>query len=177
MATAALRRIAIHDQRLMGKVERWRPPRWVRRWMLLVSRGGDGPLWGMAGLAILVDGGGARWTALGAAALAALLGIASFETIKLSFRRSRPQVATACGAAPPKPPDRYSFPSGHSLTAFAVSVPLMHAYPRLEPLLLFSAINIAISRVALGLHYITDVIAGSALGTLVGYICLCLLQR
>ena len=170
MGTAALQQIALHDQWLMRRVERWRAPRWIRRWMLLASRAGDGVLWYAAGVLILLQGGPERWSVFGAAAMAAGLAIASFEGLKHGFRRGRPCVSWACGAAPPKAPDRYSFPSGHTLTAFAIAMPLMHAYPRIEPLLLFCAVNIAISRILLGLHFLTDVLAGSALGCGVGYL-------
>ena len=55
------------------------------------------------------------------------------------------------------------------MTAFAVAVPLSMFYPALEPGLLFCAFSIALSRILLGLHFLSDVLAGSALGAAIGY--------
>ena len=67
------------------------------------------------------------------------------------------------------PPDQFSFPSGHSMTAFSVAVPLSLFYPSLEAGLLFCAVSIALSRIVLGLHFLSDIIVGSALGAVIGY--------
>jgi undecaprenyl-diphosphatase len=67
------------------------------------------------------------------------------------------------------PPDRFSFPSGHSITAFAIAVSLGLFYPAIFPGLLFLAVSVALSRILLGMHFLTDVLAGAALGTVLGY--------
>jgi undecaprenyl-diphosphatase len=64
--------------------------------------------------------------------------------------------------------DEYSFPSGHSLNAFAVGTVVALAFPLTTPLVLFMAGSIALSRVALGFHFAGDVIAGAALGVALG---------
>ena len=43
------------DQDLMRRFNRWRAPRWVRWWMLLATRAGDGWLWGLIGIAVLLS--------------------------------------------------------------------------------------------------------------------------
>ena len=58
-----------------------------------------------------------------------------------------------------------SFPSGHSTTAFAASVALAFFAPRWRLPLLALAALIAVSRVGLGVHYPSDVIAGAFVGT------------
>jgi undecaprenyl-diphosphatase len=63
------------------------------------------------------------------------------------------------------PPDQFSFPSGHTITAFAVAVTLGMFYPAMLPALLFCAFCIAASRVLLGMHFLSDVIVGALLGT------------
>ena len=55
------------------------------------------------------------------------------------------------------------------MTAFSVAVPLSLFYPAAEPALLFCAFSIALSRILLGLHFLSDVLVGSALGALIGY--------
>jgi undecaprenyl-diphosphatase len=80
--------------------------------------------------------------------------------LKRLARRVRPH----SGAAAPRY-DRYSFPSGHALNAFAACGLLSLAEPGLAAPSLAVAANIAVARVALGRHYATDVIAGGAIGT------------
>ena len=62
----------------------------------------------------------------------------------------------------------FLFPSGHTITAFAVAVPLGAYYPVLLPGLLFCALSIASSRIVLGLHYLSDVLAGILIGCTIG---------
>ena len=67
------------------------------------------------------------------------------------------------------PPDQFSFPSGHTITAFAVAVSLSMYYPEMLPGLLFCAVSIAVSRILLGMHFLSDVLAGAAIGSALGY--------
>ena len=66
------------------------------------------------------------------------------------------------------PPDQFSFPSGHTITAFAVAVSLSMFYPALLVGLLFCAVSVAASRILLGMHFLSDVLAGAAIGTAAG---------
>jgi undecaprenyl-diphosphatase len=153
------------DHRLMRRVNRWQPPRWVRIWMLCASRAGDGWLWWGLGAIILMAGGERRFMAAGAAALAAGIGVTTFLQLKKFFNRQRPCATEPHCWATLLPPDQFSFPSGHTISAFAVSVPLSYFYPDLTAGLLFCALSIAASRVMLGMHFLSDVLAGIAIGT------------
>jgi undecaprenyl-diphosphatase len=64
------------------------------------------------------------------------------------------------------PLDRYSFPSGHTLHAVSFTWQAVAHFPQLAWILIPLALLIALSRVVLGLHYPTDVIAGAAVGAL-----------
>jgi undecaprenyl-diphosphatase len=66
------------------------------------------------------------------------------------------------------PPDKFSFPSGHTMTAFAVWGVLFIGTPTLGSLYLVIAFLIALSRVFLGLHYPTDVLVGAVMGGSIG---------
>jgi undecaprenyl-diphosphatase len=158
------------DHHLMRRVNNWEAPRWVRLCVLGATRGGDGWLWYAMGLAILLFGGENRLAALGAAGLAAILSILLFIWLKRFAARPRPcQIEPHCWATL-LPPDQFSFPSGHTMTAFAVATPLLLFYPTLTIGLLFCAISIATSRILLGMHFLSDVLAGALIGTGLGYL-------
>jgi undecaprenyl-diphosphatase len=163
-----------NDMRLMKRVHRWRAPRWLRRWTVLVTRMGDGWLWYAFGVIILLFGGEQRYVAVGAGLAASLAGILVFRQLKLISKRPRPyQVEPHCWSMITSQ-DRFSFPSGHSMTAFSIMVSVGHFYPDLQVILLVLAVSIAASRIILGMHYLTDVIAGAAIGIGLGLASLCL---
>jgi undecaprenyl-diphosphatase len=168
--------ISTRDHSLMRRLNGWRPPRWVRIWMVLASRLGDGWLWYAIGLIVLLFGGANRFAAVGAAALSAAVSITLFLQLKKLAHRTRPCATERSCWATLLPPDQFSFPSGHSMTAFSVAVPLCFFYPSLEAGLLFCALSIAASRILQGLHFLSDVLVGSALGAILGYCVYCLFQ-
>jgi undecaprenyl-diphosphatase len=69
-----------------------------------------------------------------------------------------------------------SFPSGHAATSFAGAVILAYLFRRGLPLFSLLAVAIAYSRVYLGVHYPSDVLAGAALGAAVALLALALLR-
>lgn len=162
--------IATQDHRLLRRVQSWRLPRWVRLWMVCATRGGDGWAWYAQGLVILTWGGARRFTAVGAAGLAAGTGIALFLALKKTIGRKRPSSPQLGNWSKLLPPDQFSFPSGHSITAFAITLPVILSYPSLAGGLLVLAVSIAASRVVLGMHFLSDVVAGCLIGSGLGYL-------
>jgi undecaprenyl-diphosphatase len=160
--------IAARDHRLMRRVNRWSAPRWVRLWMICATRGGDGWLWYAMLAAVLLFGGAERYYAAGAAALAAGAGIALFLWLKRFTGRKRPCHFEPHCWATLLPPDQFSFPSGHTITAFAMAASLSAFYPELTIGLYFCALSIAASRILLGMHFLSDVLAGAVLGYWLG---------
>ena len=63
-----------------------------------------------------------------------------------------------------------SFPSGHSVTAFALAYVLSLTYPKGSPIFYTLAALVALSRVYLASHFLSDVVAGAALGLFAGWI-------
>jgi undecaprenyl-diphosphatase len=133
--------------------------------MLAATRGGDGWLWCAMGAVVLLFGGEARFRAVISAVLAAGAGIVLFLRVKRFTGRRRPCMFEPHCWAKLLPPDQFSFPSGHTITAFAVAVSLSLCYPALAAGLLFCAISVAVSRVLLGMHFLSDVLAGAMIGT------------
>jgi undecaprenyl-diphosphatase len=168
VARGVWNQIQSNDHRLMRRLHRWRAPRWFRILMILSTRMGDGWLWYVLGLILYFFGGPHRFAAVGAGASAAAVGILMFRTLKHTSRRQRPcEIEPHCWASI-LPPDKYSFPSGHSITAFAVAISIGMFYPELQAYLLVAAFLIASSRIILGMHFLSDVIAGSSIGIALG---------
>ena len=160
--------IAHRDHRLMRSINRWPAPRWIRIWMLCATRGGDGWLWYAMGLVVLLFGGEQRFRAVGAAALAAAVGILIFLRLKKITGRKRPCTIEPHCWARLLPPDQFSFPSGHTMTAFSIALVLCYFYRAVELPLGFFACSIAISRIVLGMHFLSDVLAGAVIGVGLG---------
>ena len=157
------------DFNLMRRLNRWRAPRWFRWWMLLATRAGDGWLWALIGIAVLLSPDAMRFRAIEAAACAVTCGIVLFHKVKRLVCRTRPRDIEPHCWAHIVTRDRFSFPSGHSTTAFAVAITLGSFYPEIMPVLLVLAANVAISRVVVGMHFLSDVLVGSGMGALLGY--------
>jgi len=164
--SAVLAFVSQRDERLSRKLKEWRPPRLLRLWLLWATRLGDGWLWFATALP-LMGGGGRSHRVLAAAAVSAGCANATIVFLKRRFRRTRP--------APHVPNplfdlafDRFSFPSGHATNAFALASVVALAFPPLAAVAGVLAASIAFSRVALGRHFLGDVVIGALLGILIG---------
>ena len=86
--------------------------------------------------------------------------------IKAYFRRKRPFIDIVRALVVGKKPGSWSFPSGHTASAFASALALSAVWRRQSPLFYALAGGIGFSRVYAGAHYPGDVLAGATLGTL-----------
>lgn len=137
-------------------------------WLIQISRVGDGPLWlSMLVLLPTLDRRSGWNAALQLLELGAL-NLCIYWALKRSTRRDRPYQQCDGIRACAHSADRFSFPSGHTLHAVSFATLLSGYYPGWAPLLWCFAMLVAVSRIVLGLHYPSDVLAGVLIGVLTG---------
>ncbi len=93
-----------------------------------------------------------------------LLCTAGYKLLKAHTSRPRPYQVHRSIRHFIAPLDQFSFPSGHTLHAVAFSLIAVAYYPALTAALTVFSALVAASRVVLGLHYPSDVVAGAAIG-------------
>lgn len=144
--------------------QQWVHQRTMIRLFVLVSRLGDGVFWYGLMATLLVAYGTSAVPAVGRMLLAGAVSLALYKWLKARTTRSRPCAQDRQIEPRTAPLDEYSFPSGHTLHAVAFTLVAVYHYPLLGPLLVPFATLVALSRIVLGLHYPSDVLAGALLG-------------
>ncbi|HEY74661.1 MAG TPA: phosphatase PAP2 family protein [Thermoflexia bacterium] len=134
---------------------------------LLIAHSGDSPLWLVAGGTAYLWGG-PPLKDLGVGVLIAnIVGAIATGFLKLIFRRRRPGPSFA--GLYHDQLDRMSFPSGHATRVGCMVTLLAPLLPEWATATLAAwAVAVAWARVALGVHYLSDVLAGLILGTALG---------
>ena len=97
------------------------------------------------------------------------------QVAKQLFPRKRPYLMIKDTKFPANPLKDHSFPSGHTTAIFAVVTPYVLLMPSLGLYLIPIALCVGLSRIYLGLHYPSDVIAGGILGMVSGILSFILL--
>lgn len=139
----------------------------ARRFLaILFAHSGDSWFW-LLGILITWLLGDAFWKAWALRVGVTVIALAATVLVlKFSFRRARPE--GSWGNIYRKS-DPHSFPSGHAARATLLAVLAVGLGPAwLAAILIPWAPLVSMARVSMGLHYPTDVLAGSALGLLVG---------
>ena len=141
-------------------------PGWLRPPMTAVQ------YLGVAAMPLIVAAGAAlfrRWRLAVALALVVVLHPTFEKVTKDLVQRQRPGTSVRDAIVRGTPAHGLSFPSGHSICAFAIAAVLWWALPRRAALgALALAFLVGVARVYLGAHNPLDVIAGSAIGLIIG---------
>lgn len=176
LPSASMLRSLAFDRRVCVAANRWGARRAVGVFFGAISRLGNGLFWYALMLALVALDG---WRGLLAAAHLAATGLAAlllYRLLKQHTRRPRP-FHTCPGVIAHVPPlDEFSFPSGHTLQAVGFTVVALAWYPLLAPPLLAFTALVAASRVILGLHYPSDVLAAVGIGGALGALSLWLVH-
>jgi undecaprenyl-diphosphatase len=158
------RAVMLWDEAWCVRLNRAADVRAVRAFFRTVSRLGDGVFWYVL-MAFLVAAHGAHaFPAVGRMVAVAAAGVLIYKWLKTKTSRPRPFQVRAAVTAGAAPLDQFSFPSGHTLHAVSFAILFTAYHPPLAWLVWPFAALVAGSRVVLGLHYPTDVLAGAALG-------------
>ncbi len=155
------------DQKLSRRVQVAEKPGKRRAVFSLLAHSGDSWFW-IAGLLLLWQFGDAPWQdralKLGFGILVTALIVL---LIKFMVRRPRPE--GEWGEVYRKT-DPHSFPSGHAARAFMLAVlGIWLGPPWFGVLLLVWAPLVTLARAAMGVHYLSDVLAGGIFGALIGW--------
>lgn len=148
------------------RANHWADRQGARAYFSAISRLGDGVFWyALMAAMVLFDG----YEGLKASAHLAATGVVSLGLYKLLkgwTKRPRPCASDLRIRAWVAPLDEFSFPSGHTLHAVAFTLVALAHYPMLTWVLIPFTASVAVSRIVLGLHYPSDVLAATGIGTL-----------
>jgi undecaprenyl-diphosphatase len=162
-----LSRLVAMDNSLSARLTLAEEARLQRMVAALGAHLGDGPLWfAIAVIAFCLGDQGTRHFVL---LTAVATSVAGLQTTALKFltRRGRPREMTGFYSTKY---DRYSFPSGHATRVACLAMVFSHQFPFWAVIFYASALFVALCRVALGIHYTSDVLVGLAIGFLASWV-------
>ena len=157
-----LERIRQSDMKLFSHIHRYPNRSIIQKYARYVSASGDGYMFIILGVLLIIY---KEYLLLQTFALAFVLERFIYVFAKQLFKRNRPPNAINGFKSIVIPSDYFSMPSGHTSAAFVTLVFLAY----LTPLSLFATIPwataIGASRIILGVHFPSDILAGSLLGS------------
>ncbi|MFN2349595.1 MAG: phosphatase PAP2 family protein [Thioalkalivibrio sp.] len=140
----------------------------------VVSRLGDGAFWYVLMIALpVIHGWDALWASLHMAVVGAVA-LPVYKWLKQTTVRSRPCDRDAHIHRSVPALDQFSFPSGHTMHAVGFTIVLLTYYPAWALIVVPFTLLVAMSRLVLGLHYPSDVLAGAGIGATVALLSLAL---
>lgn len=155
------------ELRLTLALNRFGSHRPVQTLFRIVSRLGDGVFWYTLMAVIAALGGLDGLMAAVHMAVTGLIVTGLYRWMKVAIRRPRPFRRHADIVPRVRPLDEFSFPSGHTLHAVTFTIIALAYYPGLAWVLVPFTLLVAASRVVLGVHYPSDVLAATGIGVLI----------
>jgi undecaprenyl-diphosphatase len=165
MIQAVAAMITDWDARVCSRIFGWNGKARLDALMRWLTRSGDGYLYVPFGLILYGIDASSAIVIAAAGGLAFLIELPVQKSLKHLIKRSRPFASVPGIHHLVKPPDQFSFPSGHTAGAFIIAVVSGSVHAALFPILLIWAAGVGLSRVYNGVHYPTDVLAGAVLGS------------
>jgi membrane-associated phospholipid phosphatase len=167
-----LKSVLLLDARASDRMRVAEKPGLLRNFSIFFAHSGDSWFWGL-GLILLWLLGGSFWKRW---SIIVLIGISVLAVLVLSLkfiiRRRRPEGEWG-GIY--RNTDPHSFPSGHAARAFMIAMVATGLGPPWFAMVLWVwAPLVALARVAMGVHYLSDIVAGLGLGVLMGLLVLAL---
>ncbi len=156
------------DARLSGQMRVAEKPGALRNFAVFFAHSGDSWFWGAALILMWFSSNSywKRWEVVEFVGLSLLAPLVLI--IKFIIRRQRPEGEWG---AIYRNTDPHSFPSGHAARSFLIAVIATGLGPTWLAILLWVwAPLVALARVAMGVHYVSDIVAGAAFGTLLALI-------
>ncbi len=135
-----------------------------------ISVTGDGWLYALIVLGLLAYDSSTHLNFFFASLIGFGLEVPLYIYLKNKFKRNRPQDCLHGFEARIKPSDQFSFPSGHTAAAFVMAIQVLMYFPAFALAAISWATVIGLSRIALGVHFPGDIVAGAMLGTLSGLV-------
>ena len=158
------------DARLSDKMRVAEQPGALRSIAVFFAHSGDSWFWAIGLISLWVSGDSfwKKWAVLQAFGIGVLIVVVM--STKFLVRRRRPEGEWG-GIY--RNTDPHSFPSGHSARAFLVAVIALGLGPvGLAIVLCIWAPLVALARVAMGVHYVSDIVAGAVFGIVIAWISL-----
>jgi len=165
-----LRSLLELDARLSDRLRVAERPGLLKSIAAFLAHSGDSWFWA-AGLILVALFGNDFWRPWAVTVLACIVVLALLVlVVKFTVKRRRPEGEWGLLY---RSTDPHSFPSGHAARAIELAVVVSGLGPAwLAVVLWIWAPLVALARVAMGVHYLSDVVAGMLLGVLVGLLML-----
>ena len=169
-----LNRLLELDARLSARMRVAERPGLLRTLAIVLAHSGDSWFW-WAGLGLLWWLGNSFWRPWAQAVLLSIIALAVIVlVVKFTIRRRRPE--GEWGNLYRKT-DPHSFPSGHAARVVLIAVLALGMGPGwLALIICIWAPLVALARVAMGVHYLSDILAGLVLGAVAGFAALQILS-
>jgi undecaprenyl-diphosphatase len=165
----SLRSILEFDANLSNKMRVAERPGLLRSVAVFFAHSGDSWFWGLGLVLLWIFTGDSFWKHWSVVLLGSISVLAAMVmALKFTIRRRRPEGEWG-GIY--RNTDPHSFPSGHAARAFLIAVMATGLGPVWVGVILWVwAPLVSLARVAMGVHYASDILAGMFVGILIGIV-------